>query len=84
MPSMNERRRTIADYAVPTPQSPNGLYMDLRIALYDTDGHVAISPINCVDGDVVQTVPNDYVLIAELAKLIGQLRTRQRARRNAA
>jgi hypothetical protein len=78
MPSVNERRRTIADYAVPMPRSPNGLIIDLRIALHATDGHVAIAPVSCVDSDVVQNVSNDYLLFAELAKLIGQLRARQK------
>jgi hypothetical protein len=84
MPNMNERRRTIADYAVPTPRSPNGLSIDLRITLY-ADGHGWIDPGTNQDGAIGQPIPNDYVMISELAKLIGQLRARQqRARRNAA
>jgi hypothetical protein len=74
-----DRRSTIADYAVPTPRSPNGLYIDLRLSLYNTDGHSAFGPIKG-ERHAVLNCADDLELIAELAKLIGKLRRQQKRR----
>lgn len=75
--SDNKRRRAIAAYAEPAPQSPNGIYVNLRIGLYDTDGHSALSPINNRDKHAVLHCRNDLELVAEFAKLIAVQRRRQ-------
>jgi hypothetical protein len=67
-----ERRRTIADQATPTPRSRNGLNLSLKVSLYDTDGHSAISSNN-----VILSFSTDHELIAEFAKLVGKLRQQQ-------
>jgi hypothetical protein len=83
MPSDNERRRTIVDCAVPTPRSPNGLFVDLRIGLYDSDGHSILDLIDPlangeVDAEHVSCLhcSTDHRLISEFARLIEALRAR--------
>jgi methylase of polypeptide subunit release factors len=56
--------------------------MDLRISLYDTDNHSAISVVNSEQPQALINCPNDLELISEFAKLVIKLRKEQAANRN--
>ena len=77
----NERRRAIIEYAEPAPQSPNGLCINLGIALYDSDGHSCIAPVDSTERHAVINCPDDLELIAQFAKLIARLRRQQKQQR---
>jgi hypothetical protein len=82
--SDTERRSMIVDHAVPAARSPNSHYMDLRIALYDTDGHSAVGPVGNAASHVVLNCSDDLELVAEFAKLVSVLRQRQLKAKRAA
>jgi hypothetical protein len=77
--SQVRRRRAIVENAKPTKRSPNGLWFNLRIGVYDIDGHVAIddpevadSCLNCAD---------DLLALSEIAQVLHLVRERQRMAR---
>jgi hypothetical protein len=55
--------------------------MDLRIALYDTDGHAVIVPIGQAGSHEILNCVDDLELVAEFAKLVGKLRRQQKRSR---
>jgi hypothetical protein len=72
--SDNERRAAIIATAVDTPQSENGLRIDLRLCLY-SDGHVGLS-IPGGRNEQIFSCRDDYESIGEVAAIIGKLRAR--------
>jgi hypothetical protein len=62
--------------AEPTPQSPNGLNLDLRISIYATDGHSAFGYADDV-GNIITCV-DDLDLVAKFSQLVREVRKQQR------
>ena len=81
MPTNAERLRAIVDRAEPTPQSPGGLNLDLRVSLY-ADGHAAFGYAddsgNCIN------CKTDEQFTGRFRDLVREARRRQRARATAA
>jgi hypothetical protein len=74
-----KRRQAILDRAIPTPKSRDGMYFDLRIALYtEHDKHTHISHAEMNGGFGCN---NDLIAIAEFARLLEAARRRQRTKK---
>lgn len=78
MANMKQRRRSLADKAVPTPK---GVRLDLRIWLYPA-GHAGIGTPQGT-ADIGTMVDDDLELISEFAETLRLVR-RELARRQAA
>ena len=78
MPTNAERLRAIVDRAEPTPQSPGGLNLDLRVSLY-ADGHAAFGYAddsgNCIN------CKTDEQFTGRFRDLVREARRRQRRAR---
>jgi len=81
-----ERRSLILDHCTQaTPRSPGGVYLDIRISLYNNkDSHSAIGPLPTPHPKhAVVNQPNDDMALEQIKLLIKEARARQDTRRRA-